>query len=180
MKDVGAAKRYAKALEQLAGKSGSGAVSDVLQGLSNMSLALSHEPKLARLLSSPLIGFEKKESLVKAVSSNKLFLRLAQLLIRRHRVGLVPAIHRELQALLDATQGLHRALIKTAAPLSDTQRKEVETALAKRLGGSVVGRFEVAVDLIGGIWMQTGDRIWDATVRGQIDSFRRTLVHSAN
>ncbi len=82
--------------------------------------------------------------------------------------------------MLDVKQGLHRALIKTPAPLSDNQKKDVEAALAKRLGGQVMGRFEVSADLIGGIWMKTGDRILDATVRGKIDSFRRTLVHSAN
>jgi F-type H+-transporting ATPase subunit delta len=178
MQDIAVAKRYAKALEELTG--GSGDVSDVLQALSNLTLALQQEPKLARLLTSPLVSADKKESLIKAVSSNKLFLRLVRLLIKRRRVVLVSAIHQELQSMLDAKQGLHRALIKTASPLSDNQKKDVEIALAQRLGGKVLGRFEVAADLIGGIWMQTGDRVLDATVRGKIDSFRRTLVHSAN
>ena len=178
MKDAAVARRYAKALEELTNDSGG--APDVLQALSNLTLALREEPKLALLLMSPLVKAEKKESLIKAVSSNKLFLRLARMLIKRHRVTLVPVIFQELQSLLDVKQGLHRALIKTASPLSDKQKKDVESVLAKRLGGQVLGRFEVAADLIGGIWMQTGDRVLDATVRGKIDSFRRTLVHSAN
>jgi F-type H+-transporting ATPase subunit delta len=178
MKDVSAAKRYARAVDQLAGSDGNKA--DLLQALSNMKLAMNVEPQLSRLLASPLVSAEKKLSLVKAVSSNKLFLRLTELLIARRRVTLLPAIFEQLQTLTDGVHGLHRALIKTATPLTDAQKKEVEATLSKRLGGPVAGRFEVAADLIGGIWMQTGDRILDATVRGKIDSFRRTLVHSTN
>lgn len=178
MKDVSVAKRYARAIEILTYKSSDR--SDVMQALSNFKLAMQQEPRMERLLASPLVAFDKKEALAKSVSSNKLFLRLIRLLIKRHRIELLPTIFDELQALMDLQQGVHRALIKTATPLTDQQKKEVESVLAKRLGGSVTGRFEVAADLIGGIWMQTGDRVLDATVRGKIDSFRRTLVHSAN
>jgi F-type H+-transporting ATPase subunit delta len=178
MKDTAAAKRYARALDQLAPSKD--AAADVLQALNNITMALRNESKLAGLMSSPLIGLDKKEALMKSVSSNKLFLRLARLLIERRRVALLPAIHDELEALLDRKLNLHRALVRTAIPLSDAQKKQVEATLAQRLGGAVLGRFEVSADLIGGIWMKTGDHILDATVRGKIDSFRRSLVYSAN
>jgi F-type H+-transporting ATPase subunit delta len=178
MRNVTVARRYARALYQLArdGKN----LDDVQQGMNNLAFALQSSAPFRRMLVNPLIKLEVKHKLIASVTSNKLVLKFTDLLARRKRADLLAAIHEQFSTLVDASQGLHRALVKTAAPLSDDQKRVVETDIAKRMGGKVLGQFEVAKDLIGGVWIKMGDKVLDASIKGRIETFRHSLLHSTN
>lgn len=178
MRNVTVAKRYARALFELAVESKS--LDDVLQGLNNIKWALDHTPDLPKVLKNPLITPDEKQILIKSVSSNKLILRFVRLLAKRKRMDLFSPIHDELVHLADQRKGIRRVLIRTAIGLTDSQKKSVEKDLAQSLGGTIIGKFEVAKELIGGVWLKLGDKVLDASLRGQIDDLRHTLVHSTN
>ncbi|MCG3204551.1 MAG: ATP synthase subunit delta [Elusimicrobia bacterium] len=178
MRNVTVARRYAKAVYQVAVETSE--LEDVLQALGNLSQAYGSSADFKRLLLNPLVKVELKQRLIRAVTSNKLTLRFTELLAERKRLDLLPVIHEQLLGLGDAEKGLHRALIKTAIPLNPAQKKEVEASLASRLGGKVLGQFEVTKDLIGGVWVKMGDKVLDASIKGRIENFRQALIHSAN
>lgn len=178
MKNMAVAKRYAKALFQLATETGT--LDDVLQGMSNLRTAIDTTPDLKRLLLNPIVKVELKKKLVSSVTSNKTILRFTELLAKRKRLDIIGTVFHELQAMSDDVNGVHRALVRTALPLSDAQKKEVELSLSKTVGGKFVGRFEVMKELIGGVWIQMGDKVLDATLKGRIDNFRHALLHSTN
>ena len=178
MMETAVAQRYARALYEVALASKD--VEDVLQSLSNLAFAVKSVPEFNRALFNPLLKPEDKRKVIRAVTSNKLALRLTELLAKRKRLALVPLVHDEFAAMVDRARGVRRALIRTAVPLTEAQRRDVEKGLAARIGGKIVGRFEVAKELIGGIWMQVGDKVLDATIRGRIDDFRHALANSAN
>src|SRR5690349_17188629 len=138
MRNVTVARRYAKALYELARENKN--LEDVLQGMSNVCIALKSVPDLKKILLNPLVNPEQKQSLIKSVTSNKLIMKFTGLLARRKRLGLIEWVYDELQHLDDRLKGIHRALVKTAVPLSETQKKTVEENIARSLGGKVMGR----------------------------------------
>lgn len=178
MKDVTVARRYAKALFELASSDKS--TNDVLQGLSNITLAMKEAPELERVLLNPLIEPAAKSNIIREITSNKLILSFMDLLAKRKRLDVFREITSAFRSMADELNGVRRALIKTALPLSDDQKKSVESTLAGALSGKVIGQFEVAKDLIGGVWVKMGDRVLDASLRGRIDDFRSALLHSTN
>lgn len=178
MRNVTVARRYARALYQLSIEQES--LVDVLQGMSNLTQAVEHTPELRRMLLNPLLKPEIKQKLVAMVTSNKLVLKFTQLLAKRKRLDLLATVHEALLELGDAVSGIHRAIVKTALPLTDTQKLTIELELAKRMGGKILGHFEVAKDLIGGVWIKMGDKVLDATIKGRIDTFRQALRYSTN
>jgi F-type H+-transporting ATPase subunit delta len=178
MKNLTVARRYARALFELAQETKS--LDDVLRAMSNIRHALSAAADLRPLLVSPMVRPEDKRKLVGAVTSNKLVLRFIDLLARRKRLDLIETVHDLLIEMGDAVKGIHHALVKSAQPLTDQQKRDVESGLAKSAGGSVVGRFEVDASLLGGVWVQMGDKVLDASLRGRLDSMRHALVNSAN
>jgi F-type H+-transporting ATPase subunit delta len=179
MKDVTVARRYAKALFELASSEKS--MNDVLQGLSNINLALKEAPELERVLVNPLIEPDAKGTIIREITSNKLILSFIDLLAKRKRLDVFREIYSVFRAMADDTNGVRRALIKTALPLSDAQKKSVENTLAQALkSNSVVGQFDVSPELIGGVWVKMGDQVLDASLRGRIDDFRSALLHSQN
>ncbi|MBV9080307.1 MAG: F0F1 ATP synthase subunit delta, partial [Elusimicrobia bacterium] len=73
MKNLTVARRYARALFELSSESG--ALDDVMQGLSNIHTALRTAPDLHGVLLNPMIGVEDKQKVLGAVTSNKLILK---------------------------------------------------------------------------------------------------------
>ncbi len=178
MRNVTVSRRYARALYQLAVETKS--LDDVLQAIANVAHAYASSDDFKRIALNPLVKAEIKQKLMSSVTSNKLVLKFTDLLVRRKRVDLLPIIHEQFVAMADEMHGLHRALVKTAMPLTDAQKRTIESDLAQRLGGKILGQFEVAKDLIGGVWVKMGDKVLDASIKGRIETFRHQLMHSTN
>ena len=80
------------------------------------------------------------------------------------------------EELVRRQRGISRAEIRSALPLSDRDRADLERTL-ERLAGSQV-EFTETVDpsLIGGIWVRIGDRLYDASVRSRLERLRARLT----
>ena len=104
-------------------------------------------------------------------------LRLALLLVRHGRAALLPNVSREFERLLDRERGIVTAIVTSAAPLSDADAKAVSERVADLRDASTV-RLERRVDesLIGGLTVQIGDRLIDASVRGRLERLRARIV----
>lgn len=178
MKNLSVARRYARALYQLATHSRT--AEDVERGLGNLVHAVSETPALGRFLRSPLVGPEEKQEVAGKITSNKLVLKFVYLLARRKRLDLLSLIHNEVRSQIDAAEGISRILVRTPLTLSESQKKMIESDLAQRFGGKVLGQFEIAKELLGGIWIKMGDKVLDATLKGKMEDLRHTLAHSTN
>ena len=178
MKNFAVARRYARALYDLALENNS--ADDVLLSMSNLNLAMKDAPQFLKALLNPTLKAEDKEKLVKTVTSNKLVINFIHLLEQRKRLDLLPEVHEQLVSLSDESKGIKRAVVRTAAVLSEDQKKDVEAKLARSLGGRIIGKFEVQQELIGGVWVKLGDHVLDASLKRRVEDFRDALVHSAN
>jgi F-type H+-transporting ATPase subunit delta len=101
---------------------------------------------------------------------------LATLLLERRRIGLLAAISTEYQRLLDAERGIVAATVTSAAPLSEADETAVRERVERMTGATVRLRSVVDESLIGGLTVQVGDRLLDASVRGRLERLRSQLV----
>ena len=170
-----AARRYAKAVFELAQQEGS--IEAWERRLTEIR-ELFADPKLATVLSNPTIPTEQREAII--AESPRLFdeegTNLARLLIESGRIGEAPAIEDEFQRLADEAAGRVRATVTTAIELERGDRDRVQEGLAKRLNKEV--RLSVVVDprIIGGLKLQYGDRVVDASVATRLEQLRRRLA----
>ena len=171
-----AAKRYARAVFELAQSEGhleqwSRRLEDIRSLFAN--------PEVASVLNNPTIPREQRESLV---ASPKLFdqegTNLARLLIESGRVDDAAEIVDEFQRMADDAAGRVRATVTTAVELAAPDRDRVARELSKRLDKDV--RLSVVVDprILGGMKLQYGDRVVDATVATRLEQLRRRLAAS--
>jgi F-type H+-transporting ATPase subunit delta len=103
-------------------------------------------------------------------------LNLARLLVRKSRTALAPEIATQFRALVQAQEGVAQAHATTAVPLTSAEQQ----ALSQRLEGSTGHRVQLTTDvdpeLLGGVVVQIGDRLIDASVRGRLDAMRKALT----
>ncbi len=68
------------------------------------------------------------------------------------------------------------AQISSAFPLEGQQLEKIVSLLSKRYQKNVSPSVDVDSDLIGGIMVQVGDKVWDASVRGRLQDMATALT----
>ena len=170
-----AARRYARAAFELATEQGQ--VAEWGRRLAMVSELLSDDA-VAVVLTNPTIAIDQRMALVSAAPH--LFdaeaTNLAMLLIESNRVRDVAEIHDEFERLADEAAGRVRATVTTAVELSVSDRDHVAKDISSRLGKEV--RLDVVVDprILGGLKLQYGDRLIDASVAARLEQLRRRLA----
>ena len=170
-----AAKRYARAVFELAESEGQ--VEQWGRRLAQMRDVLS-DPEVARALTNPTIATEQRMAIVSDLFDGREATNLAKLLIESDRVRDVGAVADEFQRLADEAAGRVRATVTTAVELSSKDRDRVAEELSKRLGREI--HLDVLVDpaILGGLKLQYGDRLVDASVATRLQQLRRRLAAS--
>jgi F-type H+-transporting ATPase subunit delta len=170
-----AARRYGKAVFQLAEQDRQ--LDEWAKRLAAL-VELMSDPEVAAVLTNPTIPTEQRMALVAsapqlldAEASN-----LAKLLVESGRVRDIAAIEDEFQRLADEAAGRVRATLTTAVELTSEDRDHVADELSKRLGKEV--RMHVVVDprILGGLKLQYGDHLIDASVMSRLNQLRRRLA----
>ena len=171
------ARRYARAIFELALQDGE--VDQWSRRLVKIR-ELFADPQVAAVLSNPTIATEHREALVATAPHliDEEATNLARLLIESGRIDEVQDIDDEFQRLADEAAGRVRATVTTAIELEAADRDRVTRELSKRLDKDV--RLSVVVDprILGGMKLQYGDRIVDASVATRLEQLRRRLAAS--
>jgi len=115
-----------------------------------------------------------RESLGDSVS--RLALNLISLLATRNLAHILPEIADRYQELLDRHQGIERAEIVSAVPLTDAQHQQAVDLLEGMSGHEVRLSAGLEPALIGGMIMRIGDRVVDGSTRSKLQAMRRELA----
>lgn len=171
------ARRYARAVFELAQQEGD--VAKWGRRLSDLNDLLL-DARVSSVLTNPTIDVERRMELVSAAphEMDPEATNLAKLLIESDRVLEIAGIAEEFERITDAAAGRVRATVTTAVELDPRERDRVADELSKRLGTEV--RLSVIVDprILGGLKLQYGDRLVDASVATKLQQLRRRLAAS--
>ena len=173
-----AAKRYARAVFELATEEGQ--VEEWGERLTTV-VGLLSDAQVAAVLTNPTIPLGRRMELISATPHvlDREATNLARLLIESNRVGQVHGVAEEFERLADEAAGRVRATVTTAVELDAGERDRVSRELSERLGKEV--RIQVVVDkrILGGLKLQYGDRLIDASVATKLQQLRRRLADAS-
>jgi F-type H+-transporting ATPase subunit delta len=138
------------------------------------------DAEVRRVLENSRVGQEPKQRLIEAALNDlpPLPLNLAKLLVRKNRTALAVDIAAQFEQLLEAQRGISRARAVTAVPMGNAERDALASRLREQTGKDVV--LETAVDpaLLGGVVVQIGDRLVDASTRARLKALRESLIRA--
>jgi len=173
-----AARRYARAVFELAEQDGQ--VGEWGRRLAELRQSMS-DPEVASVLTNPTIATEQRMALISAAPHvfDPEATNLAKLLIESNRVRDIGAIEEEFQRLADEAAGRVRATVTTAVELDAEERGQLTDQLSHRLGKEV--RLLAAVDrrILGGLKLQYGDHLIDASLATKLQQLRRRLADAS-
>ncbi len=167
------ARRYALALyEEARARSVADAVDADVQVLGE---ALSASRDLRTAMTSPVVSRTKKEAIVRRLFTDRLHPLVTNfllLLVRKEREELAPAIVAAYTALVDEREGVVEARVRAARPLSPGQAEKLRGQLERITGRAIRLLLDVDPHLLGGVVVRVGDRVYDGSLRHQLDLLR--------
>ncbi len=169
-------RNYADALLGAGGAEAEAALEDLETFVSGV---LAPNPGYASLLASPSFPIaEKDRMLVEALEgrAQPTAVRFLRVLNRHGRLGLLSAVVKQARATLDRRQNRKPVTVRSAFALDEGQQAALRDRLSTMTRATPVITLEVDPSLIGGLVVQIGDEVYDASVRSRLERLRGRLI----
>ena len=173
-----AAIRYADALIELAEET-RGALRGVERDMKSLGKMFKVSPDLLRAVRSPVLDSEEKGKALQAIAKKDGFHPLTTKFLgtvaQNLRAYELPNIVRAFADQLAKKRGTQIARVTSAAKLTAAQTKQIKDKLKSQLGKTVELETDVDPDLLGGFVVRVGSRLYDSSLRTQLDDLRIAL-----
>jgi F-type H+-transporting ATPase subunit delta len=169
---AGAAETYAKALLEAAGDKAPG----VLETLDALGQALESDRDTWSAVLDPRVSVEaRKAAFDKVLAGDDLARNFVRVLVDNRRIEDFAGVLAAYRSLVQAREQQLDVRITTAFELDDALLKALEEKLSSTTGATVRLVPSVDPEIIGGLVVQHGDNLVDASLRGKLDDLRLTL-----
>ena len=180
MSDFRAASRYVSSLLGLAQEQG--VLDEVHKDMQLIDKTCQANYELVSLLRSPLIKHDKKKTILYKIFEGKvhhLTLAIIDIVTRKNREALLPAIAKEFHNAYNNFKGIQKATITSTIALDEEIRKE-SVELVKGLSGRKTIELEEKTDdnLIGGFVLNVGDKQLDASLSSKLKALKLLFRHN--
>ncbi len=176
--DAEAVRQYAAALLGAAEKENQ--VEEALDDLDAIRVeVLDPNPKFEQLLASPQTAVDEKDRILVELlegRASSVVLRFLRVLNRHGRLGLIGPLSLEARKVWDRRHNRIPVYVKTASPLDADQEAALTKKLAAMIAATPILHVVTDPDLIGGLVVQVGDQVCDASVRTRLEQVRQRLI----
>jgi F-type H+-transporting ATPase subunit delta len=173
------ARVYAEALFEVTKDKGN--LDDVREEVAEFADALDDDREMQVFFFSPYFSSsEKREGVEKSVSgASEEFRNFLDLLIDKHRVPLIFRIRRQLDEMWKEENRKLDVTVTSAVELDPKVVRELGKTIEDRTGRSVELSSEVDDAILGGLVLQVGNMVLDASIRNRLDKLRKSIARAA-
>jgi ATP synthase F1 delta subunit len=173
------ARVYAEALFEVAKEKGR--LDPIGEGLAQFADAVAGNHDLQVFLFSPhFSSAEKSEGLRRAVTgAEPELLNFLELLIEKHRMPEVFRIRREFGELWKKENRRIDVTVTSAAELDPAVVERIGAEIGRQTGQQVDLASRVDEEILGGIVLQVGNMVLDASIRSRLEKLRKSVAQAA-
>lgn len=170
---------YANALFEVASEND--VIDDVREQLGQFADELDRNRDLQVFLFSPYFSSqEKKDGIRKIIDgADERFLNFLELLAERHRMPVVFRIRRAYDALWREENKLLPVTVTSAVELDEGLVKGLGERIEEQTGKKVELTSKVDPDVLGGLVLQVGNMVLDASIRNRLEQLRKQVAKAA-
>jgi len=172
------ARRYAKALIELAGAAGEADL--VAKQLADLAASWETSSELRDVFENPAIPSELRKKLlasfVQRSGATKLVTNTLGLLEERQRLRLLPHLSEAYNRLAEAQSGRVRAEVTTATEMPADYYQSLTSTLETVTGKKVVLEKKQDESLIAGLVTRVGDTVFDGSLKNRLREMKEELL----
>lgn len=172
------AKRYAKALFEVAKERQQ--LETIEQELALLDQLFEEHPDFLKLLHHPLIEEETKKKQIQTIFADKLsqtMISFLNVLIDSDRENELHDIFDSYVRLANRERGLEDAYVRTVKPLTEEESQRLAEQFGQLTGKTIRIHNRVDPSLIGGVLVRIGDRVYDGSIQGKMNRFKKRVVN---
>jgi F-type H+-transporting ATPase subunit delta len=143
------------------------------------ALALvSQDERVQRAVADPNLSDAQVAGMFISILSGRLSAEadnLLRVLAENGRIGLLPEIRAQFEALKNEREGVVEAEVQSAFELTEAQVADLVQRLEKKTGRKVRTTVQVNKDLIAGVKVVLGDKVIDGSARAQLGALETAL-----
>lgn len=172
------AQRYAKAIFEIALKRKK--IDEIGEELQHIKKSFAASSELRNWLSYPFIEVDDKKVLLGNIFNDvsEPVQNLLFLLVDRYRTDQIERIAEAYQQLQDDHKGMVQATVTTAFPLTAEEEKQLISTFEHLTQKKLRIEKQVDSDLLGGVIVKIGDRLYDGSLRTKLQRFRKSLANA--
>jgi F-type H+-transporting ATPase subunit delta len=169
---------YSRALFEVASERDS--LDEIHEQLGAFTKAVDENRQLQQFFFSPYFSAtEKKDGLHRAVQgANPALTNFLEALIERHRMPAIFRIRAEFESLWDEARKLLPVRITSAVTLDGDTVKSLGERIGKQVDRQVEVSTAVDPDILGGVVLQVGNVILDASIRSRLEQLRKQVAQA--
>ena len=174
-----AARVYAEALFEVGRDKGK--LDSLQQQLGEFADAVDRNRELQVFFFSPYLSTaEKQEGIKKAVTgAEPELINFLELLVDKHRMTEVFRIRRELDELWKQENRRIDVTVTSAVELDQSVVEQIGQEVERQTGEQVELSSKVDSDVLGGIVLQVGNMVLDASIRSRLEKLRKSVATAA-
>ncbi len=152
----------------------------VREQLGQFADALESDRELQVFFFSPYFSTaEKEDGLARVVSdADPVVLNFLKLLIEKHRMPVLFRVRADYEALWEEENRLLPVQITSAVELDESIAKQLGDRIAEQTGRKVELSSRVEPEILGGIVVQVGNSVLDASIRNRLEQLRRQVARA--
>ena len=143
---------------------------------------LSKNPGLEKLLASALVANDDKLGIIDRVFGGKLTthsLNFLKVIGRHGRLGILHPVIRNIRKQWNVRQNQIAVQLELAHEIDAGLEQQLIDLVAQKLKSKPIVSVEINPDLIAGFVVRAGDRVFDASVRTNLERARNTMIERA-
>jgi F-type H+-transporting ATPase subunit delta len=176
---VSLARRYARALLSLSQRRGD--LARTHEELKGVAALFARDIRVRRFFETPNVARAEKLAFLDREWRPKVgptLYGLLMVLLRRRRLDHLVSISDEFHKLSERAQGIVRATVRSAVPVTDAQAERLSTALSRRSGLRVLLTRETDPAVLGGAVVSMDHHVIDGTLATEFWRIRRHLLQA--
>lgn len=143
---------------------------------------LKRNPQFSEVLASGLISLEEKVDLLDRIFAGRVettTINLLKVMARHGRLAIIRDVARAARRLYQTRSGRIPVELETAHELDPALEREILTSFTHVLGADPIVSSRVNPELIAGFVIRVGDRVYDGSVRTQLEHTRLAMISRA-
>lgn len=177
MKTSNVTRRYAKAFFAVAGEEKR--YEDCYRELRLFITVMEENHNLQELLINPIFDKDDKIKIVDRVLQrlvlSSLTANFIRLMVRKRRISSILDIAEDYRKLMEEAIGIVRVQVKTAFALTAELSSNLQRGIESLTGKEVEMQIEEDRSLLGGVVVRIGDKLYDGSVKVQLNTMMRLL-----
>lgn len=173
------ARRWAKALMELANEDEGISKEDILDDLREVAECIDNSEELSNAINNPSISTEEKQIIMCKLFQNNVMPIVYNFLFAlnlKKRLNIIGSIADEFRKELEKFKNIVRVNVTSAIELNDDKKNEIRNRIAEKLHKDVVVDWGIDADIIAGLIFNIDETIIDNSIRHKLDNLSKNIM----